>query len=313
VERADLPDLADLITAVEHVENPFPAHNLLDPEAAFDTPGADPWRNAVVLRDPKGNAVAFGWNVCPRPEEQLRRVFLITCCHPGWRNRGVRLTLLGWQVERAREWYAETCREGMSPLEMVVVADGHKLGDVARLARAGFVAQRWMHDLHLSFGPDGLPWVVPEIPGVRIVAFDPSRAEEIRRVHNECFRGRPGARPVQVEEWQDSLEAPAVRPDLSWIALAGDDVVGYVINAIVSGDPVSDGWTERLGALPRWRTQGLLTSLLATTLNSFRDAGFRGAGIGVDTDSPTGSRPYEALGYTVLDTVVWYVHRGTIA
>ncbi|MBK8459578.1 MAG: hypothetical protein IPL43_04795 [Micropruina sp.] len=308
--RADLPDLADLITAVEHVEDIFPAYSLLEPDSAFDTPGADPRHNAVLLRDPKGNAVAFGWNVCPAPDDPQRRVFLITCAHPGWRNRGVRKTLLDWQVQRAREWYAETYREGMSPLEAVVITDGRKRGDVARLEGAGFVPQRWLHDLHQSFGERATGWVVPEVAGVRIVGFDPSLGESVRQVHNECFRGRPGAREVTGQEWRASLAAPGFRPDLSWIALAGEEVVGYVINAVVPAEGSVHGWTELLGALPRWRTKGLLSTLLATTLNSFRESGFQGAGIGVDTDSPTGLRPYEALGYTVVDTVVWYLYRG---
>ena len=44
-------------------------------------------------------------------------------------------------------------------------------------------------------------------------------------------------------------------------------------------------------------------------------AGLSEAGIGVETDSDQGARPYLALGYQPVDTMVWYVNHvslGTI-
>lgn len=305
--RHDLPELADLVAAIEYLDDTLERHSLADLEGSFDDPDADTAHNTVLVRH-NGTAVAYGWNNCCAPDDPQRRVFLVGGTHPSWRNRGVGSVLLAWQVERAREWYAATYRGGFSPLELVAVSDQRNGSENRLLQQAGFVAQHWFHDLHQFFDPEAPVLHVAATPGVEIVDWQPARSEQVRLTHNACFADRPGAHPVTAQEWIESLQTPSVRLDLSWIALAGDEVVGYAINSVPESDD-GIGWTDRLGALVKWRNRGLLSALLATSLNSFRAVGLQGAGIGVDSDSASGVRPYEALGYAVAETLVWYVHR----
>lgn len=307
--RADLGDLADLIAAMEYLDDTPHLHPLEDLEAALGRPEADVERNSVLLRTEEGVAVAYGWNRVGGRDDPPGRVYLAGGCHPGWRHRGVGATLLAWQAERAREWHGEQGFGPLAPLELVTVAEARNAGECAMLHEAGFRPQRWQHDFHQYFDPEAPPLHAPPLEGITLTNYDDQHSERIRLLHNACSATRAGTREVTRAQWADDLHSPLFRRGLSWVALGpGGEVVGHALNGVSEAtDDV--GWTERLGALPTWRNRGLLTVLLTASLNSFRDAGLVGAAIGVETDSSSGIRPYESLGYGAAETLVWYVRR----
>ena len=307
--RADLPDLADLVAAIEYLDDTPHLHPLEDVEAAFDRSEPTVERNSVLLRTEEGVAVAYGWNRVAEPGEPQGRVYLAGGCHPGWRHRGVGATLLTWQLERAREWHEESGLTEADPLEVVTVAEARNVGECTMLHEAGFRPQRWQHDFHQYFDPQAPALHASPVDGVTLAHFDDEHSERVRLLHNACAATRPGAREVGRQEWAAELRSPLFRRDLSWVALGtGGEVVGHALNSL-SGASDGLGWTDRLGALPALRNRGLLSVLLTATLTSFREAGLIGAGIGVDIDSSSGVRPYEAMGYGSAETLVWYVRR----
>jgi len=97
----------------------------------------------------------------------------------------------------------------------------------------------------------------------------------------------------------ESLAAESFRPGWSWLALAEDRVVGFVLNSAAPHPTYGRvGWTDQLGVLPRWRGRGLGAHLMCASLNAFEAAGLRMAGLGLDTQNPFGAPGlYARLGY----------------
>lgn len=304
----DLPDLANLISAIEYMDGASHRHTLLDLAAALADPSLNLAEDTVLLRA-DGSPVAFGWNRVPALDDPVRTVQLVGGCHPSWRHRGVGAVLLDWQQRRAAEWDAHTRRPGFGSLHLVGVAPLENVRENTLFRQAGFVPQRWFHDLHQNFDPQAEAWHVVPVDGVTLQPWSDEVASRVQRVHLEIDQETRPPLPPDPTAWRDPHDLPEFREDLSWVALAGDQVVGYALNNAPDADD-EIGWTERLAARNPWRRHGLMGALLATSLNSMRDAGLVGAGISVDTDSETGVRPYRALGYGVAETHVWYVRNG---
>ena len=268
----DLPEIIGLVDAEEHFGDTTHHHDLAGLRSALLDERVRSSQTGVVLRKPSG-------------------------------------TLIQWQVERGIEWFLETFPDAdeLSRLELSILASSSTHFLAESLPGHGFRAQRWYHALHRPLGhhlPDN------ELEGVAFEQFGPGWSDAVRELYN-----RTVAHPsdlLDAQSWQWGLTSAGIRDDLSWVALHEGRVVGWVLNAVadLAGDKA--GWTEYLGAGNEWRNRGLYTSLLARSHHSFRDAGLQMAGIGVETDSDQGARPYLALGYQPIDTMVWYVNHPSL-
>ena len=306
----DLPEITGLVAAEQHFGDTTHHHDLNGLRAALIDDRVRSSQTGVVLRKPSGTLIAYAWIRLPSAGEPERRLQLHGGCHPAWRDEGVQDTLLQWQVERGIEWYLDSfddAADSMNRLELSVLASSstHFLSD--NLPGRGFRAQRWYHAMRRPLAdqlPDG------HFEGVSFEPFGPGWSEAVRQSYNRIV-----AHPVDLLDepsWQWGLTSAGIRDDLSWVAVHDGQVVGWVLNAItdLAGDQA--GWTEYLGAGAEWRNRGLYTSLLARSHHSFRDVGLGMSGIGVETDSDQGARPYLALGYQTIDTMVWYVNHPSL-
>ncbi len=111
--------------------------------------------------------------------------------------------------------------------------------------------------------------------------------------------------------WEEQLRRSSFRMGWSWVALDAQtsEVVGYVTNSAYTQDwaaqGFTEGWTDRLGVRRAWRGRGIASALLARSMQSFHEAGLEAAGLGVDSDSPTGAFGlYRHLGYRSIDMTV---------
>jgi len=151
---------------------------------------------------------------------------------------------------------------------------------------------------------------------VDVATLTPDLHEGARLAHNAAFADHWGGQPLGRDQWQEELASVCCRP--SWCQVAVDrasgTVVGYAINAAYEDEwPVqgySEGHTDRLGVLREWRGRGVASALLRRSMQVFHEAGLGGAGLGVDSDNPTGAYPlYQHLGYLVVGGFV--VHTRT--
>lgn len=310
LQRADLPAVSGLLTAIELLDEPTELHSLDDLEQAWDAGGVVDG-DAVVGRLRGGDIVAYAWNLPDgTPVDAERRRYLTGGVHPGFRQQGIGRAVLDWQVTRA-------ARVGDST-QLVGFVDEHLTAQRELLVGAGFRPVRWSSDMVLCF-TDTPARPEPELPAdVEVVRFDASLAEAVRACHNACFAEHPMSKPVDAREWARSLARAAARPEWSWVArdAVTGQVVGYALNSDDenaetddAGEPLlREGWTDRLGVLPSRRGQGLAATLLLRSMADFRAAGLDGAGLGVDFfDATSGRGLYERVGYRAVRTSIMYV------
>jgi mycothiol synthase len=144
----------------------------------------------------------------------------------------------------------------------------------AYLERRGFVAVGAEKAVVLELGDLEPPEIDPP-PGVRIVsrAEEPDRLEEMYAVAAQADEDIPGSTGVWAfEDWRaHEIDRPTNRPELCFIALAGDEVVGY---ASLHAYPHQT--FNGLTATRRdWRRRGVASALKRAEIAAAKAAGFR--------------------------------------
>lgn len=339
-ELGEVDRVAELADACAWIDDPVDRPSLAELTEDLAHPLADPVHNGVVGRDRSGAVLAAGWLLFRHVDEGRPRVWLHWLVHPQARHRQIGARLVTWLSARAREWALE---QGIEEFWMGAYVDTKLTLRRDNLLEAGFLAERWFADMHLSFDdvdPHALPDELTE--GIRIVPFDAAvHSEQVRRAHNEAFADMPGAMPIGRVDWDLSLKGTSARPEWSFVALAAQDeaaeqesaesdpaelespleqVVGYALSSAYQQDweaqGWSEGWTDRLGVVPRMRGHRIGQALLRRVLISFAEAGLDGAGLGVDTGGMDAGEQASAavhlfsrLGYQEADSVVLYGQR----
>lgn len=144
-------------------------------------------------------------------------------------------------------------------------------------------------------------------PGVRIVSRveEPDRLEEMYVVGAQADEDIPGSSGVQTfEQWRaHEIDKPTRRPELCFLALAGDEVVGYAALQVF-GDEAHHGLTAtRRG----WRRRGVASALKRAEIEAAKRAGFRRLVTESEERNEPMRRLNEKLGYVPapeLSTVV---------
>jgi ribosomal protein S18 acetylase RimI-like enzyme len=160
---------------------------------------------------------------------------------------------------------------------------------------------RWYFDMRRDLC-EPLP-AMPDLEGLRLVAFEASMAQPLLAIHNEAFLDHWGSEPLTAEIWNHGFVGdPGFRGDLSFAVLDGEEVAGYTINYVLEADwaatGIREGWVGQLGVRRPWRRRGLATALLVRSMEAFRAAGLEAATLGVDAENPTGALGvYERVGF----------------
>ena len=175
---------------------------------------------------------------------------------PRFRARGVG-TALYREVSR---WCAA---HGVEAIETPVPEDDE--ASLAYAARRGFVEVERDGRMILDLG--GLePAPVEAPPGVEIVTWAerPELAEGIYRVAVEAYADVPGAEDEEIEPFDDwlahDMRGSGDRPEATFIALAGEDVVGYAKFSLMGAQP-SVAHHDMTGVVRAWRGRGIAGAL----------------------------------------------------
>lgn len=252
-----------------------------------------------------GEPVGWGrlWHVPSGEREE--RVYLMGTVRPDRRRHGVGSALLEWQIQAGSALVAGS---GGLPRYLRAGCFEWELEAIDLFERRGFAAVRWNEELLRPL--DALPEAPPP-PEVTLRPWDRSRDEEARLVKNAAFADHWGSTPTDEPTWRSWMTAHGVRLDLSFMALAGERLVGFSHNEHFPADEElngrREGWIGSLAVLREWRRRGVATALISRSLRAFRDAGFTHGAIGVDSDNPTGAaRLYKALGFETQTRGVTY-------
>jgi mycothiol synthase len=267
--------------------------------------------DSLVGLDDDGVARAFGLVQVRPGDVTLLRASNWGGVDPGWRGRGIGRALLAWQLERAEALVAARRDElgSHTPAGALMIVEAGAPG-AARLAeRLGFELSRYFFVMRRDLSAP-----VPEpvlADGIRLVTFDEAAAtdpgidDRLRLAHNDAFENHWGFQPWSADTWRQwETGQRDFRGDWSFLALDGDEIAGYAVNAGFRSEweavGWTQGWTSKLGVRLPWRGTGLAKALLAASMQAFAADGMRFAGLDVDSDNPTGAVGlYSSLGYQV--------------
>jgi GNAT superfamily N-acetyltransferase len=146
------------------------------------------------------------------------------------------------------------------------------------------------HPLPQPIWPDGI--------SMRTIRQGEERA--VFEAHQESFRDTWEPIEDTYEEWTHWHLAPErFDPDLWFLAMSGDEICGL---ALCHPHPTVPelGWVGILGVRRPWRRRGIARALLLHAFSVLRERGLERAGLGVDSESPTGAHTlYEDAGMRV--------------
>jgi mycothiol synthase len=268
----------------------------------FEHSWVDVPRDTLVGIAGDGRAVAFGQVVHTPVKETVVRSILFGGVHPEFRGRGIGRQLLTWQEGRALQQLATS---GLHLPGWILLYTDDRAERTLRLAgSAGFRPARYFTGLSRD-----LAQPIPTLPlpdGVRIEPYHAELSAATLDAKNAAFRDHWGSQPMSEEQWASMLALSVFRPDLSFVALAGDEVVGFLTSEVNeddwAGQGFSSGYIPLVGVVRKWRRKGIAPALLARAFAAFRAEGLDRAVLDVDTENTTGALGlYTGMGF-VPDT-----------
>jgi len=226
---------------------------------------------------------------------------------PEWRGRGLERAIQGDLERRARLVAAAAGPAGARHLLTSMVPETwHALVDA--LLALGYAPARFFFEMQRPLAGD-----LPELSlpaGLEIREPLPEHYRAIWDAEVESSRGSFITAVPDEEEYRAWVETPDLDPSLWRVAWDGDQVAGASINvAQKSEDGTREVWgeTDSLFVRRPWRRRGLGYALLVASMHLFKARGMITAGLGVDTENPSGAlRLYEGLGYRPYRRVVLY-------
>jgi mycothiol synthase len=145
------------------------------------------------------------------------------------------------------------------------------------------------------------PEVAPP-PGIEIVSWAerPELARGMYEVVCETYPDIPGQEDDLVEAFEDWLEhdmsAPGDRPEATFVALAGDEVVGFAKFSLTSARP-RFAYHDITGVKRRWRGRGIAGALKRAQIAWAKQAGYELLQTGNEIRNTPIRRLNERLGY----------------
>jgi mycothiol synthase len=303
------PALTRSWAAIEAVDRTGEHYSEQDLRDVLEDESIDLGRDTLVAVAPDGEAVAFAWVHGSAAVVDVDRVWVDGGVVPAARRRGLGRRLLGWAEARATSLHRQR-HPGVPGAARVVVHESNA-GKEALVRATGYEPARWNHTMVRSLD-DPLPDLPATRSGLTVTPYTADRDEAVRLAHVEAFADDWGATPPDEQEWSRwYTPAATFQPEVSWLVMDAEQVVGYLLTHFWKADAAATGVREayvgQLGVRPAWRRRGLGGLLLATALHSYRAGGYRRSALGVDTANPSGALGlYERAGFAVRDTwVTW--------
>jgi mycothiol synthase len=290
---ADMPAIRQLCVACGWADDDAVERIVAGPAAAAD---------ALCAANAAGQLAAFGAVALGDAGAAEARAYLHGAVHPAHRRRGVGRFILRWSEARARELLAARSDERPAVLRIDFAGDR---ADAVPLYerhgfRLGFVEEELRRDLRRPLPDRPLP------AGLTLVGWAEGRAGRFHAVYRDAFRERPGFPDWDREAWTAAFAGGATfRPDLSLLALDGDEGAGFVVCHVDAGA----GWIAQIGVRPRWRGRGLASALLCAVMRGFRAEGLDVAMLEVNANNPGARGVYERLGFAVVGRRASYQKR----
>jgi mycothiol synthase len=307
---ADVPALTRLTADSETVDQTGEHYDEADISHDLADAALDLTVDSLAAVLPDGELVCAGFVRAPRAVRTEHRIHLFGQVHPRWRRRGLGRRLLDWQEERAALVHRE--RHPELPGEYEVHTYNQVSGRHALYESAGYHPARWWNVMRRDItGAPVAPRPLPD--GLRLVAYDASYDDAVRRAHNEAFAGHWGSSERDPGEWAEWFTGHrAFDAASSFLILDGDEIAAYLLAyfwaAEAAATGIREGYIGQLGTRARWRKRRLASVLLDQALVAFERAGYERAALDVDTANESGALGlYLRHGYAIAERQVTYV------
>lgn len=211
---------------------------------------------------------------------------------PSQRRRGV-----GTGLYRAiSAWCAE---QGIDAIEAEAEADD--VESIGFAERRGFVAIEHTGRMVLDLADFEPPPVAPP-PGIDIVTWAdrPDAARGMYEVASEGYLDIPGNEDDEMEAFEDwlvhDMQGPGDRPEATFVALAGDVVVGYAKLFLTAARP-SIAVHDMTAVRRSWRGRGVAGALKRAQIAWAKGQGFETLRVGNEVRNEPIRRLNRRLGY----------------
>jgi GNAT superfamily N-acetyltransferase len=188
---------------------------------------------------------------------------------PGRRRRGVGTAL----YRELSRWCAA---QGIETIEAPIQEDDEE--SVSYALRRGFVEVERNGRMVLELGQlEPAPIMAP--PGVEIVSWaaHPELARGIYGVAVEAYADVPGAEDEEMEPFEDwlahDMQGSSDRPEATFAALAGGEVVGYAKFFLTAAQPTV-AFHDMTGVTRAWRGQGVAGALKRAQITWAKEQGY---------------------------------------
>lgn len=300
--RDDLPALHTMLLAADAADDTDEAGTLTDMQTQFDDPWSVPETDTLLALTGDGQVAAWARSFMNSEPEEEVRVFFWVAVHPEHRGRGLEEAALTWAEARGEQRARSI--PGEWPRRLRSFTPDQLTDRIARLERRGFSPVRYFYrmrrDLHQPIPDRSLP------DGLALRRYDLALSAAVRDALNEAFRDHWSFEPITENDWQQFfLERSSFRPDLTFVAMDGEQVAGISFNTISpeenAREGIEQGWIAELAVRRPWRKRGVASALLCESMRAFKAEGLDCATLGVDTENPTGALGlYEGLGFAAV-------------
>ncbi|HEY8772099.1 MAG TPA: GNAT family N-acetyltransferase, partial [Candidatus Limnocylindria bacterium] len=256
----------------------------------------------VILAEVDGQLVGYAWVDWVDTTDGLREFRVGGYVHPDWQGRGIGGRILAWQEEHARAHPAAAATD--RPLALGTWSSEANDRKIRLFTRAGYErARSFFEMLRPTLDDVDLP-PMPHGLEIRPVGADRASQKQFWDADAEAFADHWGGFDASDEAFEAWLVDPHHDPALWVAAWDGDEIAGAVTNAIFTEENDAfgrkRGWMDTVFVRRRWRRRGLAAALVARSFIRLREEGMTEAGLGVDTDNPSGALAlYEKAGFEI--------------
>ncbi len=258
----------------------------------------------IVLAEVDGELVAYTRVFWQDLVEGGRSYENFGFVHPDWRRRGIGTALHRHNEARLREIAAG--HPDVAPKWLSSEAADLDAGNDALLQGSGYEIVRYFYEM-VAEPLDGIE--APPMPdGIELRPVTRDQYRQIWDAEAEAFRDHWGMSEWTEENWRE-FEADPTNADPSFwrVGWEGDEIAGVIVTVVPVEENRRHGrdrvYVAGVSVRRPWRRRGLAKALLASSLVASREAGYSGASLGVDTDSPTGATDlYRSLGFAPVKT-----------
>jgi len=307
VGEADFPAMITIIEAASKPDNQQVAITLEEIRHDYQhLNNSDPYQDMIIV-EIKDTPIAYSrveWYQEEEPNDRIYQFFVhIT---PEWRYQGIEDAMIRWSEAR-----------------LLTIASDHPLDSERFFQTYSFPQRPGFNQILESFDYKIVRYAfemsrsLVNIPTAELpkgIEVRPVIEEDWRKVWEasiEAFRDHWGYSEPPENEFESYKSSKYFQPDLWQVAWHGNDVVGSVMNYIDHDyNQKYDrkrGWTESITTKKEWRSKGIASALIVSSMHMHKALGMTEVGLGVDTNNPTGAlHVYQKLGYHEDKTMFTY-------